>query len=168
MNHALSLATNLFPIWVLAGGALALIHPAGVAAGFGADHHAHLRQHHRQQRGGLQTIRFDLVAGGVFVAFRRVFVRLLFQPPVVMRRSDQPRDFRGGGHAKLRAGRGLGEGAFRANAAGRPALRDFGDVSFGHRQFARGRLAGASDFVRIRCDGDEGEIDHQPQWVCGQ
>ncbi len=28
MNRALSLATNLFPIWVLAGGALALVHPA--------------------------------------------------------------------------------------------------------------------------------------------
>jgi hypothetical protein len=27
MNCALSLATNLFPIWVLTGGALALVHP---------------------------------------------------------------------------------------------------------------------------------------------
>jgi bile acid:Na+ symporter, BASS family len=30
MNRALSLATNLFPIWVLIGGALALVHPAWV------------------------------------------------------------------------------------------------------------------------------------------
>ena len=27
MNRLLSLLTNLFPIWVLAGGALALVHP---------------------------------------------------------------------------------------------------------------------------------------------
>ena len=29
MNRALALLTNLFPIWVLAGGALALVHPNG-------------------------------------------------------------------------------------------------------------------------------------------
>lgn len=28
MNRALSIATNLFPVWVLLGGALALAHPA--------------------------------------------------------------------------------------------------------------------------------------------
>ena len=28
MNRALALATNLFPIWVLIGGALSLVHPA--------------------------------------------------------------------------------------------------------------------------------------------
>jgi hypothetical protein len=28
MNRALSLATNLFPVWVLIGGALALAHPS--------------------------------------------------------------------------------------------------------------------------------------------
>lgn len=27
MNRALALLTNLFPVWVLAGGALALFHP---------------------------------------------------------------------------------------------------------------------------------------------
>ena len=32
------------------------IRPAGVAAGFGAGHHADLREHHRQQRGGFQTV----------------------------------------------------------------------------------------------------------------
>jgi BASS family bile acid:Na+ symporter len=31
MNRVLGLATNLFPLWVLLGGALALVHPAWFA-----------------------------------------------------------------------------------------------------------------------------------------
>jgi len=55
------------------------------------------------------------------------------------------------GHAKFRAGRGFGEGAFRAHATGRPAVRHFRRRFIPSSQPAGGHLALAA---RAQIDGN--------------